>query len=51
MELRVSAMCSSRAPKSKVRYLAVPSGTVMDEECVKAANEHGIVFALTSLRF
>lgn len=39
-----------RARKSGVRYLAVPSGSVMDEECVKAADEHGIVFAHTSLR-
>ncbi|KIK04971.1 hypothetical protein K443DRAFT_4164 [Laccaria amethystina LaAM-08-1] len=36
--------------RSKVRYLVVTSGTIMDEECVKAADEHGIVFALTSLR-
>jgi hypothetical protein len=50
MELRVLAMCSSRARQSKVRYLVVTSGTIMDEECVKAADEHGIVFALTSLR-
>lgn len=39
-----------RARKSGVRYLAAPSGSVMDEECVKAADEHGIVFAHTSLR-
>ena len=39
-----------RAPKSGVRYLAAPSGSVMDEECVKAADEHGVVFAHTSLR-
>ncbi|KAM5533810.1 hypothetical protein V8D89_012473 [Ganoderma adspersum] len=39
-----------RARRSGVRYLAAPSGSVMDEECVKAADEHGIVFAHTSLR-
>jgi phosphoribosylaminoimidazolecarboxamide formyltransferase/IMP cyclohydrolase len=39
-----------RARKSGVRYLAAPSGSIMDEECVKAADEHGIVFAHTSLR-
>lgn len=39
-----------RARKSGVRYLAAPSGSVMDEECVKAADEHGMVFAHTSLR-
>lgn len=39
-----------RARKSGVKYLAAPSGSVMDEECVKAADEHGIVFAHTSLR-
>jgi phosphoribosylaminoimidazolecarboxamide formyltransferase/IMP cyclohydrolase len=39
-----------RAKKSGVRYLAAPSGSVMDEECIKAADEHGIVFAHTPLR-
>ncbi len=39
-----------RARKSGVRYLAAPSGSVMDEECIKAANEHGMIFAHTSLR-
>ncbi|KAH9046574.1 AICARFT/IMPCHase bienzyme [Lactarius hengduanensis] len=39
-----------RAHKSGVRYLAAPSGSVMDEECIKAADEHGIVFAHTPLR-
>ncbi|KDR67712.1 hypothetical protein GALMADRAFT_257997 [Galerina marginata CBS 339.88] len=39
-----------RARKSGVRYLAAPSGSVMDEECVKAADEHGMVFAHTTLR-
>ncbi|TFK51990.1 bifunctional purine biosynthesis protein ade10 [Heliocybe sulcata] len=39
-----------RARRSGVRYLAAPSGSVMDEECVKAADEHGMVFVHTSLR-
>lgn len=39
-----------RARKSGVRYLAAPSGSVMDEECIKAADEHEIVFAHTNLR-
>ncbi|KAH7907356.1 AICARFT IMPCHase bienzyme [Hygrophoropsis aurantiaca] len=39
-----------RAKKSGVRYLAAPNGSVMDEECIKAADEHDIVFAHTSLR-
>jgi len=39
-----------RAWKSGVKYLAAPSGSVMDQECIKAADEHGIVFVHTSLR-
>jgi phosphoribosylaminoimidazolecarboxamide formyltransferase / IMP cyclohydrolase len=39
-----------RAQRSGVRYLAAPSGSVMDTECIKAADDHGIVFAHTSLR-
>ncbi|CDO76292.1 hypothetical protein BN946_scf184917.g8 [Trametes cinnabarina] len=39
-----------RARRSGVRYLAAPSGSVMDAECIKAADEHGMVFAHTSLR-
>ncbi|TFK68729.1 AICARFT/IMPCHase bienzyme [Pluteus cervinus] len=39
-----------RARRSGVKYLAAPSGSVMDQECIKAADEHGIVFAHTSLR-
>ncbi|KAF5386095.1 hypothetical protein D9615_002189 [Tricholomella constricta] len=39
-----------RARKSGVKYLAAPSGSVMDEECIKAADEHEMVFAHTSLR-
>jgi phosphoribosylaminoimidazolecarboxamide formyltransferase/IMP cyclohydrolase len=39
-----------RAKKSGVRYLAAPSGSIMDEECIKAADEYGMVFAHTPLR-
>lgn len=39
-----------RARRSGVRYLAAPSGSVMDEACIQAANEHGMVFAHTNLR-
>ncbi|KAI0306016.1 AICARFT/IMPCHase bienzyme [Multifurca ochricompacta] len=39
-----------RVRKSGVRYLAAPSGSVMDEECIKAADEHDIIFAHTPLR-
>ncbi|KAG8808517.1 Bifunctional purine biosynthesis protein ade10 [Serendipita sp. 399] len=39
-----------RAKKSGVKYLAAPSGSVMDAECIKAADEHKMVFCHTSLR-
>ncbi|KIO33752.1 hypothetical protein M407DRAFT_13667 [Tulasnella calospora MUT 4182] len=39
-----------RARKSGVTYLAAPSGSVMDAECIKAADEHQMVFSHTSLR-
>jgi phosphoribosylaminoimidazolecarboxamide formyltransferase/IMP cyclohydrolase len=39
-----------RARKSGVGYLAAPSGSVMDEECVKAADEGDMVFVHTDLR-
>jgi len=39
-----------RAHKSGVTYLAAPSGSVMDAECIKAANEHSMVFIHTDLR-
>ena len=39
-----------RARKSGVKYLAAPSGSVMDAECIKAADEHNMVFAHTNLR-
>ena len=39
-----------RARRSGVKYLAAPSGSVMDVECIKAADEHDMVFAHTSIR-
>jgi len=39
-----------RARKSGVKYLAAPSGSVMDAECIKTADELGIVFVHTDLR-
>ncbi|KAL4259510.1 Bifunctional purine biosynthesis protein ADE16 [Pleurotus pulmonarius] len=39
-----------RARRSGVKYLAAPGGSVMDAECIKAADEQGIVFSHTSLR-
>ncbi|EGN92098.1 hypothetical protein SERLA73DRAFT_164227 [Serpula lacrymans var. lacrymans S7.3] len=39
-----------RARRSGVKYLAAASGSVMDAECIKAADEHGMVFAHTALR-
>ncbi|KAG8802531.1 Bifunctional purine biosynthesis protein ade10 [Serendipita sp. 398] len=39
-----------RAKKSGVKYLAAPSGSVMDAECIKAADEHMMVFCHTNLR-
>ncbi|KAF7976356.1 hypothetical protein HWV62_6905 [Athelia sp. TMB] len=39
-----------RARKSGVRYLAAASGSVMDAQCIEAADEHDMVFAHTSLR-
>ncbi|GKV58047.1 bifunctional purine biosynthesis protein ade10 [Collybia sordida] len=39
-----------RARKSGVKYLAAPSGSVMDAECIAAADEHNMVFAHTTLR-
>ncbi len=39
-----------RAARSGVTYLAAPSGSVMDQECIRAADEHGMVFAHTNLR-
>lgn len=39
-----------RARRSGVKYLAAPSGSVMDEECIRVADEHGMVFSHTNLR-
>lgn len=39
-----------RAARSGVTYLAAASGSVMDQECIRAADEHGMVFAHTNLR-
>jgi len=39
-----------RARKSGVTYLAAPGGSVMDKECIAAADEAGLVFAHTELR-
>jgi phosphoribosylaminoimidazolecarboxamide formyltransferase/IMP cyclohydrolase len=39
-----------RARKSGVTYLAAPSGSVMDQECIKAADGHQMVFVHTSMR-
>jgi phosphoribosylaminoimidazolecarboxamide formyltransferase/IMP cyclohydrolase len=39
-----------RARRSGVQYIAAPSGSIMDAECVKVANEYGIVYAHTNLR-
>ncbi len=39
-----------RVRKSGVKYIAAPSGSIMDAECIKAADEHDLVFAHTNLR-
>jgi len=39
-----------RAKKSGVKYLAAPGGSIMDQECIKAADEQGMVYAFTPLR-
>jgi phosphoribosylaminoimidazolecarboxamide formyltransferase/IMP cyclohydrolase len=39
-----------RARKSGVQYLAAPGGSIMDAECIKTADNYGIVFAHTNLR-
>ncbi|KAG8892613.1 Bifunctional purine biosynthesis protein ade10, partial [Tulasnella sp. 403] len=39
-----------RARKSGAKYLAAPGGSVMDAECIKAADEHGMVFSHIPLR-
>lgn len=39
-----------RAKRSGVTYLAAPSGSVMDGECIKAADDAQMVFCHTNLR-
>lgn len=39
-----------RCARSGVRYIAAPGGSVMDEACIKAADEHEIRVARTELR-
>lgn len=39
-----------RARRSGVKYLAAPSGSVMDAACIQAADEHNMVFTHTNLR-
>jgi phosphoribosylaminoimidazolecarboxamide formyltransferase/IMP cyclohydrolase len=39
-----------RARKSGVQYLAAPGGSIMDAECIKTADNYGMVFAHTNLR-
>lgn len=39
-----------RAYRSGVKYLAAASGSIMDEECIKAADELDMVFCHTNLR-
>ncbi|KAE8541432.1 phosphoribosylaminoimidazolecarboxamide formyltransferase/IMP cyclohydrolase [Cryptococcus gattii VGV] len=39
-----------RAKRSGATYLAAPSGSIMDKECIKAADESNLVFCHTDLR-
>ncbi|EKC98488.1 purine nucleotide biosynthesis-related protein [Trichosporon asahii var. asahii CBS 8904] len=39
-----------RARRSGVQYIGAPSGSIMDEECVKVADEYGMTYAHTNLR-
>lgn len=39
-----------RAARSGVKYIAAPGGSVMDEQCVQAADGHAMVVARTELR-
>lgn len=39
-----------RARKSGVKYIAAPGGSIMDQECIKTADEAGMVFCHTDLR-
>lgn len=39
-----------RARRSGVQYIGAPSGSIMDDECVKVADEYGMTYAHTNLR-
>lgn len=39
-----------RAAQSGAKYIAAPGGSVMDQACIDAANEHGMVVARTNNR-
>ena len=39
-----------RARRSGARYVAAPGGSIMDAECIKAADESSMVFCHTDLR-
>lgn len=39
-----------RARRSGVQYIGAPSGSIMDGECVKVADEYGITYAHTNVR-
>jgi len=39
-----------RAKRSGATYIAAPGGSILDEECIKAADESGMVFCHTNLR-
>ncbi|BEI80568.1 hypothetical protein CcaverHIS002_0110970 [Cutaneotrichosporon cavernicola] len=39
-----------RAHRSGAQYIGAPSGSIMDAECVKTADEYGMVYAHTNLR-
>ena len=39
-----------RAARSGAKYIAAPGGSVMDDACVQAANEHGMVVVRTEYR-
>lgn len=39
-----------RAAKSGVEYIAAPSGSVMDDVVIKAADDKGILFVHTDFR-
>lgn len=45
----VKVTLSSVHRRSWVKYLVAPSGSVMDKECIKAADEHRIQFAHSAL--